>query len=111
LHCDSNSDIVCKINGDNLNNIRREAKRHFRNKKREYLKDKIDELAKNRKNKNIRHLYRGINGFKWGYQPRSNLVVAENGKLLPDSQNILNRWKKLFSQLLNVHRVNDVRQM
>jgi hypothetical protein len=26
-----------EINGDNLNNVRREASRHFRNKKREYL--------------------------------------------------------------------------
>jgi hypothetical protein len=26
-----------EINGDNLNNVRREASRHLRNKKREYL--------------------------------------------------------------------------
>jgi hypothetical protein len=63
-----------EINGDNLNNVRREASRHFRNKKREYLKDKIKELATNSKNKNIRELYRGINEFKRGYQSRSNLV-------------------------------------
>jgi hypothetical protein len=31
-----------EINGDNLNNVRREASRHLRNKKREYLKDKIN---------------------------------------------------------------------
>jgi hypothetical protein len=31
-----------EINGDNMNNIRREASRHFRNKQREYLKDKIN---------------------------------------------------------------------
>jgi uncharacterized protein YaaR (DUF327 family) len=43
-----------EINGDNLNNKRRETSRHFRNKKRQYLKDKIDELATNSKNKNIR---------------------------------------------------------
>jgi hypothetical protein len=30
-----------------------------------YLKDKINELATNSKNKNIRDLYRGINEFKW----------------------------------------------
>jgi hypothetical protein len=41
-----------KINGDNLNNVRREASRHFRNKKREYLKDKINVLATNNKIKN-----------------------------------------------------------
>jgi hypothetical protein len=32
--------------------------RHFRNKKREYLKEKINELERNSKNKNIRDLYR-----------------------------------------------------
>ncbi|PNF25074.1 hypothetical protein B7P43_G02032, partial [Cryptotermes secundus] len=85
--------------------------RHFRNKKREYLKDKIDELAMNSKNKNIRDLYRGINDFKRGYQPVSNLVKDENGDLLADSHNILNRWRNYFSQLLNIDKVNDVRQI
>jgi hypothetical protein len=50
-----------EINGDNLNNVKREASRYFRNKKRKYLKDKIYELARNSKNKNIRDLYGGIN--------------------------------------------------
>jgi hypothetical protein len=50
-----------EINGDNLNNVKRDASRYFRNKKREYLKDKINELATNSKNKNIRDLYRRIN--------------------------------------------------
>jgi hypothetical protein len=50
-----------EINGDNLNNVRREASRHFRNKKREHLKNKINVLATNSKKKNIRNLYRGIN--------------------------------------------------
>jgi hypothetical protein len=48
---------LSKINGDNVNHIRRETSRHFRNKKREYLKDKMYELATNSKNKNIRDLY------------------------------------------------------
>jgi hypothetical protein len=37
------------VNEDNLGDVRREASRHFRNKKRKYLKDKIDELESNRK--------------------------------------------------------------
>jgi hypothetical protein len=36
---------------------------HFRNKKREYLKKKISEVALNSKNKNIRDLYKGVNEF------------------------------------------------
>jgi hypothetical protein len=37
--------------------------------------------------------------------------VDKNGELLADSHKILNRWKKYFFQLLNVHRVRDVRQI
>jgi hypothetical protein len=43
-----------EINGGYLDNIRRGTSRHFRNKKREYMKDKIDEIATNGKNKNIK---------------------------------------------------------
>jgi hypothetical protein len=38
-------------------------------------------------------------------------VKDENGDLLADSHNILNRRKNYFSQLLNVHRVSDVKQI
>jgi hypothetical protein len=41
-----------QINGDNLNNIRSEARGHFRNK-RKFQKDKINDLATKSKNKNI----------------------------------------------------------
>jgi hypothetical protein len=41
---------------DNLSTERRDASRHFRNKKREYLKDKINELESDSKNKNIGYL-------------------------------------------------------
>jgi hypothetical protein len=45
------------MNGDNLQNLRRETSRKYRNKKREYLKGKINELeTNNNKNKNIRDL-------------------------------------------------------
>jgi hypothetical protein len=76
--------------------------RHFKSRKIKYLKDKINELAMNSKNKNLRDQYRGINECKRGYQPQSNLVKDENGDLLADSHSILNRWKNYF-QLLNMH--------
>jgi hypothetical protein len=65
----------------------------------------------NSKNKNIRDLYKGINEFRRGYQPKSNLVKDENVDLLLDSNTIVNRWKSYFSQLLNVHNVSDVRRI
>jgi hypothetical protein len=60
--------------------------------------------------KNIRHLFRGINDFKKGYQPRINIVKDENDDLVTNFHSILGRWKKQFSQSLNVHGVNDDRQ-
>jgi hypothetical protein len=84
-----------QINGDNLKNLRRETSRIFRNKKREHLKGKINELEANNKNRNIRDLYRGIIEFKKGYQRRINIIKDENGNLLAVPQSVLNRWKKL----------------
>jgi hypothetical protein len=55
-------------------------------------------------------LYRGINDFKKGYQPRTNIVKDEKGDLVADSYSILVRWRNYFSQLLNVHGDNDVKQ-
>ena len=93
-------------NVDNLNHVRHEASRHFRNKRKEYLKDKIEENETNSKIKNIKDLYRGIIDFKKGYQPRTNIVNDEKGELVADSHSILARWRNYFSQLLKVHGVN-----
>jgi hypothetical protein len=61
----------------NKNNVRCETSRHCRNKKKEYLKTKIDELETNSKIKNIRDLCKGIINFKKGYQPRTIKVKDE----------------------------------
>jgi hypothetical protein len=74
------------------------------------MKDKINELESNSKNKNIRDLYRGITEFKKGYQPTTNLVNDEKGDLLADPHKIGNRWMNYFCQLLNVQRVGSIRQ-
>jgi hypothetical protein len=95
---------------DNTNNLRHEASRHFRNKKKEYLKAKIDELETNKKIKNIGDLYRGINDVKKGYKSRTNMVRNEKSDLITDSHSILARWRNRFSQLFNVHGVSDFRQ-
>ena len=58
---DPNQSIV-----ENLNNVGHKANRHFRNKKKEYLKAKIYELETNSKIKNMRDLYRGISDLKMG---------------------------------------------
>ena len=94
----------------NLNNVRCEASRHFRKKKKEYLKAKIDKLETNSKTKYISNLYRGINDLKKGYHPRTKIVRNEKGDFVTDFHSNFPRCRNHFSQLLNVHGVNDVRQ-
>ena len=74
------------------------------------MKVKIEELGTNSKINNVSDLYRGINDFKKGYQPRTTIVKDEKGDLLADSNSNMARWRSYFFQLLNVHEVKDVRQ-
>ena len=69
-------------NVDNLNSVRCEVSRHFRNKK----KGIFEKLETNSKIKNIRD-------FKKGYQPRCNIVKDEKGDLVADSHSIVAWWR------------------
>jgi hypothetical protein len=53
------------------------------------MRTKIEELKTNSKIKNIRDLYRGINDFKKGYQPITNIANDEKGNLVAESHSIL----------------------
>jgi len=79
----------CQSNVDNLNSVRREVSRHFRDKKKEYLRAKIEELEDNSKIHDIRDLYRVMIEFKKGYQPKCNIVKDEKGDLVADSHSIV----------------------
>jgi hypothetical protein len=74
------------------------------------MKAKIEELETNSKIKTVRDMYRGTDDFKKGYQPRTNTVKDGKGYLVVDSHSILARYRNYFSQIWNVHGVNDVRQ-
>ena len=78
------------LNRDKYHTGKRESSRALRNKKRDYLKEKLIEIDTNRKNKNIRDLYKGIKDFKKGYQARVNVIKNQNEELLADSNSILN---------------------
>jgi len=79
--CPGNMCMATLHNGDNdaIIIIEAELIRRTQQKKTAYLKAKIEELQNNSKIKNIRDLYRGISGFKEGYQPITNLVKMRMG--------------------------------
>ena len=82
-----------------MNNVRRDASRHFRNKKKAYPKAKIEELETNSKIKSIGDLYRGTSDFKKGYRPGTNIVKDNKVDLVADSHSFLARWRNYFSQI------------
>ena len=94
----------------NIGNIRRETSRVLRNKKREYLKEKINGIEVNGKNKIIRDMCQGIRVHKKGFHAGLNILRDENGDVVADRKSILNRWKKYSSQLLNVHEGQDIEE-
>jgi len=53
-------------------------------------------------------MYRGINDFKKGYQPRCNIMKDEKVDLVAGSHIIVARWRKYFYQLYNVHGDKEV---
>jgi hypothetical protein len=54
---------------DNLKNVKREVNKHSRNRKKKYLRAKIDELEN--RSKNIRDIYWGTREIKNGQQLRT----------------------------------------
>jgi hypothetical protein len=79
-------------NVDNLNDVRREASKYFRNKNKEYLRAKIDELETYNMIKYNRDPCMGINDFERVYQLRTNIEKDEKGDFFTDSQSIECKW-------------------
>ena len=89
-------------------NVRRDPCRMFWKKKRDYMMAKVNKLEENSKSKNIREMYKGINEFKKGYQPRAYVIKKHDGTIVADTTSILSRWEQFFSNLLNVHQNSDL---
>jgi hypothetical protein len=64
----------------------------FRKKKCDYMKVKVNRLEESSKTKNIREMYKGINEFKKGYQPRAYVIKKHDGTIVADATSILSRW-------------------
>ena len=48
-------------------------------------------------------MYKGINEFKKGYQPRAYVIKKQDGTIVADTTSILSRWEQFSSNLLNVN--------
>ena len=65
-------------------------------KRKAYLKVNVEELETNSKINKVRDLYRGINHFKKGHQPRTTTVKDEKGDLMADPPQYYGEVEELF---------------
>jgi len=91
----------------NVNNVRCEVGRHFRNK---YLNAKNDEFETMSKIKEYQTILQGISDFKNMYRHRTIIVKNEKCDVVINFHSILASQRNHFSQLLNVHGINVIRQ-
>ena len=48
-----------------------------------------------------RQFYRGINTLRKGFKPRLKICKSKNRDIITEKDDILNRWKDHFHELLN----------
>jgi hypothetical protein len=102
LRCPNQSNV------DNLNNVKCETSRHFRNKKKD-MKPKIDDLEIKVRSK-ISGTCIGASVTLRRVTSLGNILQDERSVLVTGFHSILARWRNHFFQLLNVLGANGVRQ-
>ena len=60
------------------------------------MKKKVNKHEENRRNKNIREMYKGINEFEKGYQTHIYMIKKDDGAIVADTTNILFEWDQFF---------------
>jgi hypothetical protein len=77
--------------------------RHFRNKNKEHMKAKMRNLKLAVRSKMLGTCIGASVTLRRVYQSITSTVRDEKGDLVAESHNILARWRKHISQLLNIH--------
>uniref|UniRef100_T1HQJ7 Uncharacterized protein n=1 Tax=Rhodnius prolixus TaxID=13249 RepID=T1HQJ7_RHOPR len=81
--------------------LRREEKRIHQRTKRAWENKKLETIENLRFDNQVRKFYREVNNGRKSFKPRLSACKAEDGSLLTDPMQILNRWKGHFNGLLN----------
>ena len=80
---------------------RKKATKVCRKKKREWEKRKLIEIEKLAKEGNIRGMYMRIKEEKNGFQARSHMCENNDGELITENSQVLERWAEYFENVLN----------
>ncbi|XP_039297864.1 uncharacterized protein LOC120354582, partial [Nilaparvata lugens] len=79
---------------------RSSARQVCRRKKRDFEKRKLEEIMAYAETKDARKMYLRIREGKAGFQPRTNFCTDKEGNLIGGEEEVIERWKEYFSDLL-----------
>jgi len=94
-----------RVNREDYEQKRSEARDLFKKKKRDLLKKKIEEIRVSKEKILTRKFYKGIKELNRPYQSRSVVIKDEHGSSITEQKEILNRWKQYFESLLKTEIV------
>lgn len=90
-----------RSNLDAYRQKRREAVKLYRQKKRRYKNNEVQNLEILRDRNQTRKFYQGVNKQRKGHQPITSTCNDKNGNLITEEQKVLDRWKEFLEELLN----------
>jgi len=86
-----------RVNREDYEQKKSEARNLFKEKKRELLKKKIEEIGESKEKKLTRKFYKGIKELNRPYHSKSVVIKDEHGRSITTQKEILDRY---FESLL-----------
>jgi len=86
---------------------RRKEKSIHKRKKKEWMNQELENMELLRKQHECKKFYKEINMARKQFKPRVNICRHEDGSLISNKQETLNRWVRWFDKLLNRRKHNE----
>ncbi|PSN45867.1 hypothetical protein C0J52_19674 [Blattella germanica] len=87
--------------------IRNQANKLCRQKKKKWLNNKIIQIEESRKRNESRKFFRDIKNFQQSHKSIPTICKDADGNILTHSEQVLTRWKEYFCEVLNDFENNN----
>lgn len=92
---------------ERYNQANRDANKLLKRKKRLYINSLLEKAEEENTANNAKDFYRKIRYFKKGFTPRTYGVKNKEGNMLTEKQQVIERWREYFYELLNVKKRDE----
>jgi len=98
---DARKGRITRAKTDEIRMLQREKKKVLQRKKREHELKVISDVQEAHSMNESRKFYKAINNAKKSFHARVSVCKRKDGSLVCDKQEVLERWKEHFNELLN----------